>query len=66
MNKIIEGRINIEDFNRMNPYSNNANGLAYNNLFNTMGIGNPMPAAAAGQTGQESRSGKVGFPHGGE
>ena len=28
----------------------NSNGLAYNNLFNTMGIGNPMPATAAGQT----------------
>lgn len=28
----------------------NSNGLAYNNLFNTMGIGNPMPAQAAGQT----------------
>jgi hypothetical protein len=28
----------------------NSNGLAYNNLFNTMGIGNPMPAQAAGMT----------------
>lgn len=31
----------------------NSNGLAYNNVFNTMGIGNPMPAQAAGTTGAE-------------
>lgn len=34
----------------------NSNGLAYNNLFNTMGIGNPMPAMSAGQTGQAQAS----------
>lgn len=34
----------------------NSNGLAYNNLFNTMGIGNPVPASAAGQTGAEQAS----------
>lgn len=31
----------------------NSNGLAYNNLFNTMGIGNPMPAQTAGVGGAE-------------
>ena len=31
----------------------NSNGLAYNNLFNTMGIGNPMPAQTAGVNGAE-------------
>ena len=34
----------------------NSNGLAYNNLFNTMGIGNPMPAQAAGQTAADQAS----------
>ena len=34
----------------------NSNGLAYNNLFNTMGIGNPMPAQAAGQTAVDQAS----------
>ena len=31
----------------------NSNGLAYNNLFNTMGIGNPMPAQSAGVSGAD-------------
>ena len=34
----------------------NSNGLAYNNLYNTMGIGNPVPAQAAGQTGAAQAS----------
>lgn len=34
----------------------NSNGLAYNNLFNTMGIGNPVPAQAAGQTAADQAS----------
>lgn len=31
----------------------NSNGLAYNNVFNTMGIGNPMTAQEVGTTGAE-------------
>lgn len=34
----------------------NSNGLAYNNLFNTMGIGNPMMPQAVGVSGAEQAS----------
>ena len=34
----------------------NSNGLAYNNLFNTMGIGNPMMAQAVGVSGAAQAS----------
>lgn len=35
----------------------NSHGLAYNNLFNTVGVGNPMPAQSAGSTGASQASG---------
>ena len=38
----------------------NSNGLAYNNVFNTMGIGNAMPAQSAAMTGAE-QSGNAAF-----
>lgn len=38
----------------------NSNGLAYNNVFNTMGIGNAMPAQSAAMTGAQ-QSGDAAF-----